>query len=220
MSVLNDDETIAKLRAVFLDHYKDFNLQDDQAHEMAINILDDVVDFGADIEMEELGRAAQSNIRQIANALSHLSRLRGAVAKVKCENNGQDHTAVKSDLDALEYKLKALREYWLQQEHCALRQQNPFTNIKGLEVTPSKAGRPRNTLANILAYSLGRQFEVITGKRPAITKATYADMDPRSGRYISLVMAVFDIFEFTEANARSAAEGAVQKIKKVTRRKT
>ena len=220
MSVLNDDEAIAKLRAVFLDHYKDFNLQDDQAHEMAINILDDVVDFGAGFEMEELGRTAQSNIKHIANAQSHLSRLRGAVSKLKGGFNGQDHTSAKFELDALENKLKALSTYWLQQEEHALRWQNPFANIKDLEIPPQKAGRPSNTHANILTYRLGRQFEVITGKRPAITKATYADMDPRSGRFLRLVIAVFEIFEFTEANARSAAEGAVQEIKKVTRRKT
>lgn len=215
MKSLSDDETISKLRAVFLKHYEDFNLQDDQAHIMAINVLDDIVDFGSDFEMEELGRTAQSNIKHIANAQSHLSRLRGAVSKVKGGLKEQDHTSAKFELDALENKLKALSAHWLQQEETALGWQNPFANIRDLEIPPQKPGRPSNTHANILTYRLGRQFEVITGKRPAITKATYADMDPRSGRFLRLVIAVFEIFEFTEANARSAAERAVQDIKKI-----
>ena len=208
------DRTISELITVFLTHFSDFDVSSDQAEEMAVRVYEDSVDFESTIEIEQQGRTAQFNVEQIANAQSHLNRLRGAILKVKDDCDWQSQTGFILELDALDRKLKAWLAHWLQHEQSALRSQNPFGDIKTMTFTPSSAGRPQNTHANILAYILGHEFERITGKKPAITKGTYADVDARSGRYLSLVTAVFDIFEFTDANARSAAERAIQNIKK------
>ena len=65
MTELDDTQTITALKSIFVQHYQDFGITDEQASALAFKFHEDVCDFECDIETPHLGQAARHNITKI-----------------------------------------------------------------------------------------------------------------------------------------------------------
>ena len=217
MIELDEARIIAALKNIFLKHYQDFGITDEQANMLAAKFDEDVCDFEYQIEMPRLGQNAQFNIKKILTAQTHLRKLSKAIGKIIDDIGDREDNGLKSALENLDGELKASLKHWQNQEISSRRNQNPFADIDDLKVPPVKVGRRPHELANTMAILLARQFERITGRKAAVTKGTYYEAEARGGRYLHLVEDVFEIYDYTESNAVSATNRYEENKKKRTK---
>jgi len=214
---LDDAQTITALKNIFLKHYKDFGITDEQASMLALKFDEDVFDYEYQIEMPRLGQNAQFNVQAIKKVQKDLKKLSNTIDDLKDDIGDRDDNGLKLALDNLNAELQSSLEHWKNQEISSRRNQNPFANIDDLKVPPVKAGRPPNELANTMAIILARQFERITGRKASVTKGTYYEAEARGGRYLHLVKDVFEVYDYTESNAISATNRYEKKKNKTTK---
>lgn len=217
MTELDDTQTITALKSIFVQHYQDFGITDEQASALAFKFHKDVCDFECDIETPHLGQAAQHNITKILAAQHHLANLSKAVDAIKDDIGDRDDNKLKLAVETVDVELQQHLEHWRNQEVRARGYQNPFVIIDTLKLPPAKAGRRANELANAMAVILARQFERITGRKAAVTKGTYYEAEARGGRYLHLVKDVFEVYDYTKSNAVSATNRYEENKKKPTK---